>query len=106
MPCGSGGRVQVGGGHALQQKLGIKDTADKIFEDWVRYDHDESRFSDRDLIRVFADENVATYDFLIENGVEAARMTAHGYAWDQPVASNKTLSGRAQNRRVELRRTD
>jgi OOP family OmpA-OmpF porin len=44
--------------------------------------------------------------FLVERGVEAARMTVHGYAWDQPVASNKTASGRAQNRRVELRRTD
>jgi OOP family OmpA-OmpF porin len=44
--------------------------------------------------------------FLIERGVEAGRMTVHGYAWDQPVASNKTASGRAQNRRVELRRTD
>ena len=66
----SGGRVQVGGGHALQQKLNIKDTPEQIFQDWVRHDHGESRFSDRDLIRVFADENVATYDFLIENGVE------------------------------------
>ncbi len=66
----SGGRVQVGGGHALQQKLNIKDTADQIFADWVRYDHGESKLSDRDLVRVFADENVATYDWLIENGVE------------------------------------
>ena len=66
----SGGRVQIGGGHALQQKLGIKDTADQIYADWVRFDHDESKFSDRDMIRVFADENVTTYDFLIENGVE------------------------------------
>lgn len=66
----SGGRVQVGGGHALQQKLGIKDTADQVFSDWVRFDHEESLFSDRELIRVFADENVSTYDFLIENGVE------------------------------------
>jgi urocanate reductase len=66
----SGGRVQVGGGHALQQKLGIKDTPDMLYNDWVRFDHPESRYSDRDLIRVFADENVPTYDFLIENGVE------------------------------------
>ena len=66
----SGGRVQVGGGHAMQQKLNIQDTPDQIFADWVRYDHEESIFSDRDLIRVFADENVATYDWLIENGVE------------------------------------
>jgi outer membrane protein OmpA-like peptidoglycan-associated protein len=48
----------------------------------------------------------AVVAFLIEHGVEANRMVAHGYAWDQPVASNKTASGRAQNRRVELRRTD
>jgi len=66
----SGGRVQVGGGHALQQKLNIKDSPDLVFEDWVRADHEESRFSDRDLIRVFSDENVSCYDFLIENGVE------------------------------------
>jgi urocanate reductase len=66
----SGGRVQVGGGHALQQKFNIKDSADQIFNDWVRFDHEESRYSDRDLIRIFADENAALYDFLIENGVE------------------------------------
>ena len=29
-----------------------------------------SRYSDRDLVRVFADENVPTYNFLVENGVE------------------------------------
>jgi OOP family OmpA-OmpF porin len=49
-------------------------------------------------------ESVKAY--LIEHGVQADRMTVHGYAWDQPVASNKSASGRAQNRRVELRRTD
>ena len=54
----SGGRVQLGGGHALQQKLGIKDSPDQVFLDWVRHDHGESRYSDRDLVRVFADENV------------------------------------------------
>ena len=66
----SGGRVQLGGGHALQQKFNIKDDADKVFTDWVRHDHGESRYSDRDLVRVFADENVSTFNFLIENGVE------------------------------------
>jgi outer membrane protein OmpA-like peptidoglycan-associated protein len=44
--------------------------------------------------------------FLIENGVAAERMAVQGYASTQPVATNKTVSGRAQNRRVELRRTD
>jgi outer membrane protein OmpA-like peptidoglycan-associated protein len=44
--------------------------------------------------------------FLIENGVAADAMTVQGYASTQPVASNRTASGRAQNRRVELRRID
>ena len=65
----SGGRVQLGGGHALQKKFNIEDSADQVFRDWVRPDRGDSRYSDRDLIRVFADENVATFDFLIENGV-------------------------------------
>ncbi len=66
----SGGRVHLGGGHALQQKFGIKDSPDQVFRDWVRHDSMVARYSDRDLVRVFADENVATYDFLIENGVQ------------------------------------
>ncbi len=66
----SGGRVHLGGGHSLQQKFGIKDTADQVFTDWVRHDTADARYSDRDLVRVFADENVATFNFLIENGVQ------------------------------------
>jgi succinate dehydrogenase/fumarate reductase flavoprotein subunit len=66
----SGGRVHLGGGHALQQKAGIRDTADQVFADWVRHDAAVARYSDRDLVRVFADENAATFDFLIENGVQ------------------------------------
>src|SRR6516164_3543375 len=66
----SGGRIHLGGGHALQQKFGIKDGADQVFNDWVRFNHNVSRYGDRDLVRVFADENVATFDFLIENGVK------------------------------------
>jgi urocanate reductase len=66
----SGGRVHLGGGHALQQKAGVKDTADQVFADWVRHDAAVARYSDRDLVRVFADENAATFDFLVENGVQ------------------------------------
>jgi OOP family OmpA-OmpF porin len=56
--------------------------------------------------RLSTERAEAVKAFLVEHGVEADRMEVHGYAWDQPVASNKTASGRAQNRRVELRRTD
>ena len=66
----SGGRVQLGGGNALQRKFNIEDSADQVFLDWVRHDRGDSRYSDRDLVRAFADECVATFDFLIDNGVE------------------------------------
>ena len=48
----------------------------------------------------------AVKDFLEANGVGADRITARGYGPDTPVASNRTAEGRAQNRRVELKRTD
>jgi urocanate reductase len=66
----SGGRLHLGGGNAIQQKHGIKDTPDQVYADWVRFDANAARYSDRDLVRVFADENLATYDFLVANGVE------------------------------------
>jgi len=37
------------------------------------------------------------------NGVDGARMATYGFADDQPVASNTTAEGRAQNRRVEIK---
>jgi chemotaxis protein MotB len=40
--------------------------------------------------------------FLISNGVQAARLSAVGYASLRPIASNATPAGRALNRRVEI----
>ena len=39
---------------------------------------------------------------LVESGVDASRVTATGYGSANPVASNATAEGRAQNRRVEI----
>ena len=66
----SGGQVHLGGGTSNQRKFGVEDSADQVFLDWVRHDNRESRYSDRELVRAFADENVATFEFLIENGVQ------------------------------------
>ncbi len=66
----SGGNVHLGGGTSRQKKHGVQDSAEQVFLDWVRHDHRESRYSDRDLVRAFADENAATFEFLIANGVE------------------------------------
>ena len=44
----------------------------------------------------------AVHDFLVQNGVPAANVTAAGYGKADPVADNSTAAGRAQNRRVNL----
>jgi OOP family OmpA-OmpF porin len=40
--------------------------------------------------------------YLESKGIAADRMTAKGMGKENPVASNKTKAGRAENRRVEL----
>ncbi len=49
----------------------------------------------------------AVADSLISNyGIDPSRLTSVGYGQSKPTATNKTIRGRAQNRRVELVRTD
>lgn len=42
-------------------------------------------------------------DYFRSRGVNGQRFMVHGAGESQPIASNKTANGRAQNRRVELR---
>jgi chemotaxis protein MotB len=44
----------------------------------------------------------AVMQFLISQGVKPDLISAHGFGERDPIASNNTASGRAQNRRVEL----
>ena len=42
-------------------------------------------------------------DYLTQNGVIRQRIATRGFGESQPVASNETASGKAQNRRVEIK---
>jgi OOP family OmpA-OmpF porin len=44
----------------------------------------------------------AVMDYLVKAGLLAARFTATGYGSSQPVASNETDEGKAQNRRIDF----
>jgi outer membrane protein OmpA-like peptidoglycan-associated protein len=42
-------------------------------------------------------------DYLIKKNINPERLTAKGYGASQPVADNRTDTGRARNRRTEIR---
>jgi outer membrane protein OmpA-like peptidoglycan-associated protein len=42
-------------------------------------------------------------DYLVSEGVELKRLTFKGYGFSEPVADNNTDTGRAQNRRTEVK---
>src|SRR5262245_23613871 len=66
----SGGSVALGGGTSIQKKYGIEDSADQVYLENTRPDHPMMRYSDRKVVRAFADINLEAFDFLITNGVQ------------------------------------
>jgi OOP family OmpA-OmpF porin len=64
--------------------------------------HTDSVGSDASNLELSQRRADAVRDFLLQNGVNAARLTTRGYGKASPVASNDTSAGRQQNRRVEL----
>jgi succinate dehydrogenase/fumarate reductase flavoprotein subunit len=71
----SGGNVPLGGGTSFQKKWGIADSPDLVFQDLTDWSVVEPngfpdyRFNDREVIRAFADNCAATYEFLVTHGV-------------------------------------
>lgn len=55
--------------------------------------------------RLSARRAEAVKEYLVARGLSQDLLTAVGFGPDKPVASNRTASGRAQNRRIELRVT-
>lgn len=74
----SGGNTPLGGGTSAQRKYGIKDSPDLVFSDLTDWSvvqpngSPDYRYSDRAVIRAFADHCAATYEFLVANGVKFA----------------------------------
>ena len=71
----SGGNVPLGGGTTAQKAAGIEDSPDLVFldnTDWSVVQPNgfpDYRYNDRELVRAFADANVAAYDWLLAHGV-------------------------------------
>lgn len=68
--------------------------------------HTDSQGADAYNLQLSQRRADAVRKYLVDAGVPASRLTAQGLGETQPVADNTTAEGRAQNRRVVLRRTN
>jgi len=64
--------------------------------------HTDSTGSDAINDPLSVDRAAATRDYVVMRGVDSRRFAIEGRGSKQPVASNDTNAGRAQNRRVEI----
>src|SRR5882757_7973154 len=64
------GGLYIGGGNRLQKEAGRNDTPDLVFADWSRTEMPMGRFSDRTLVRVYADNNLDLFDWLEKHGIK------------------------------------
>jgi succinate dehydrogenase/fumarate reductase flavoprotein subunit len=71
----SGGNVPLGGGTSVQKKYGIADSPDLLFRDLTDWSVVEPngfadyRYNDREIIRAFADNSAACFEWLLAHGV-------------------------------------
>ena len=56
--------------------------------------------------KLSAKRAAAVKDYLVQNGIDASRLESKGYGESNPIDSNKTRAGRANNRRVEIKVTN
>ena len=63
--------------------------------------HTDTDGSPEDNVRLSQQRAEAVVDYLIEAGIDPARLTAQGFGGSLPVADNITMEGKAANRRIE-----
>ena len=78
----------------------LRDNADVRIEIGGHTDNTGSEERNRELSRNRAK---SVYDFLVQSGIDAARLSFKGYASSKPIADNNTEEGRAKNRRTEFK---
>ncbi|WP_298492923.1 OmpA family protein [uncultured Algibacter sp.] len=64
--------------------------------------HTDSVGSDKLNQRLSDSRANSVKEYLVQNGIDAFRLSALGYGESRPIDSNKTRAGRANNRRVEI----
>jgi OmpA-OmpF porin, OOP family len=64
--------------------------------------HTDSKGSDDYNLNLSQGRSQSVVDYIVSQGIDAFRLTAHGYGEGKPIDTNDTEDGRANNRRVEF----
>ena len=64
--------------------------------------HTDNVGSDTDNLSLSDNRAKSVFTYLVENGIDAARMTYKGYGETSPIETNETEAGRQANRRTEF----
>lgn len=64
--------------------------------------YSDSKGDEEENLKLSYDRAQEVYLYFVKNGIPAERLTVVGYGQENPIASNKTVEGRAQNRRVNI----
>ena len=91
-------------------KASTKANLDKMAETMKEYDkteiivmgHTDATGSDEHNQKLSENRAASVSRFLQQNGITAKRVTTKGFGEQKPVSSNNSVSGREQNRRVEI----
>lgn len=92
----------------LSVSFPILDSVTTVMKDYPDLDvqvegHTDSDGSDSYNLRLSQSRADAVREYLISQGVDAARLSSVGYGETRPIDTNRTTSGKANNRRVEFR---
>ncbi len=93
----SGGNLPLGGGTSYQKKHGIEDSPDQFFRDLTDWSVVETngappyRYNDREIIRAFADNSVAAFEFLLAHGVKVIDRRPNSVGHEIGVSALRTM---------------
>ena len=95
-------------------KAGVTDQLDAIVKVMKEYSkatfviegHTDSTGSSALNLKLSEKRAIAVRDYLVENGIDTTRLEAKGFGEGNPIDTNDTRAGRANNRRVEIKVTN
>src|ERR1700686_1090149 len=100
----SGGNLPLRGGTSHQKKYGIEDSPELFFQDLTDWSVVETngfppyRYNDREIIRAFADNSVAAFEFLLAHGVKVIDRPPNKIGHEIGVSVLRTMQISAEDR--------